>query len=260
MKYLKLYNFSCTNLCCSANPDQYNVDPYNSTIYRFTSTSKTPSIFLQQYKLPELPCLNMYSNNEEENEKPPTTTTTDSEKENSTLTEEEGEWNNLLEPTLHLVKPITLTSTKGNFIAGVSGIELSHKYLKGLVMDVTTNAETESEFNCAKNNTKLWCYFMDLSGYILASNQDEVDVKVGNFLGVEDPSLMRHLIEKDYFDERPEYNYAALCENAIECNGEINAASPSHVSYILSLPMNFLISFLQSSVSFLYQLNITALR
>ena len=256
-------NFFIPKLCCSANPDQYNVDPYNSTIYRFTSSSKTPSIFLQQYKLPELPCLNMYSNNDEENEKPTTTTTTDSETENSTLPEEEGEWNNLLEPTLHLVKPIELTSSGSSnteFIAGISGIELSHKYLKDLVMDVTTNAETESEFNCAKNNTKLWCYFMDLSGYILASNQDEEDVKVGNFLGVEDPSLMRHLIEKDYFDERPEYNYAALCENAIECNDEINAAAPSHVSYLLNLPMNFLISLLQSSVAFLYQLNITALR
>ena len=99
---------------------------------------------------------------------------------------------------------------------------------------------------------------------ILAEVPDTVhsslDVKVGNFLGEEDPSLMRHFINKEYFDERPEYNYAALCENAVECDGEINAGSPSHVSYILSLPLKFIISILQSTVTFLYQLNITAVR
>ena len=171
---------------------------------------------------------------------------------------------NILEPTLHLVNTIKITENGGpgsEFIAGISGIELSHQYLKNLVMEFTTTANTESEFNCANNNTKIWCYFIDLSGYILSSNQDETDVKVGNFLGLEDPSLMRHLIEdKNYFDERPVYDYAALCENPVDCSSEINAAASSQISFLLSLPMKFAISFLKSSVTFLYELNITVLR
>ena len=165
---------------------------------------------------------------------------------------------------MHLAKPIKITESGGpgsEFIAGVSGIEMSHQYLKSLVMEHTTSASTDSEFNCASNNTKVWCYFIDLSGYILASNQDETDVKVGNFLGIEDPSLMRHFIEdKKYFDERPVYDYAAMCENPVDCNNEISAAASSHISFLLSLPMKFAFSFLKSSIAFLYELNITVLR
>ena len=89
-----------------------------------------PSIFLQQYKLPELPCLNINSDDDEETGTSPLKNTSDSEMENSNISEEDGMSN---EPTLHLVKPIQLSKGNLEFTAGISGIELSHRYLKELV-------------------------------------------------------------------------------------------------------------------------------
>ena len=253
----------------SSTPDQYNQDPYNSTIYRFTSASATPTIFLQKFKLPDPTCPSGYSvvlEDEIEENTSVSNSSSNSTGESSEISSTDPELveYNILEPTLHLAKPIKITKTGGpgsEFIAGVSGIELSHQYLKNLIKNFTTTANTDTEYNCASNNTKVWCYFIDLSGYILASNQDEIDAKVGNFLGTEDPSLMRHLIEdKKYFDERPVYDYAAQCEKPVDCNSEINAAAPNHISFLLSLPLKFTISFLKSSITFLYELNITVLR
>ena len=251
------------------------MDPYNSTIYGFTSPSKTPTLFLQQYKLPALPCLNRYSIPAEDDDtgKAPTVT---GEGENSTQESFPSAYSfqplELKPPTIHLVKPIKVTRTKSGssnreFIAGISGIELSHRYMKELLLESSNTAKTEYQFTC-ENSDNVWCYLIDFSGYILASNQNEtIDetrnerVDVGDFLGTVDPSLMRHLIvESELFDERPVYNYAALCENPLDCNSKISAAPASHVSYLLSFPLKFIISFLQSSVAFLYQLNITVLR
>jgi len=169
------------------------------------------------------------------------------------------------------VKPIKITRTKSGsssreFIAGISGIELSHKYIKELMLESSKTAKTEYQFTC-HNNDNVWCYMMDFSGYILASNQNEtIDetrnerIDVGDFLGTVDPSLMRHLIlEGNIFDERPEYNYAALCETPVDCTNKINSAPANHISYLLSFPLKFILSFLKSSVTFIYQLNITVL-
>ena len=260
---------------CRSNANEYKVDPYNSTIYRFTSSAKTPSIFLQQYKIPELPCYNIYatSNDEDDTEDvddPPISTSDDDVEQkdsNPHIDMVESIKLQFPPPTMHLVKPIEITSPDNaddKYIGGVSGVEISHDYLHTLLEDITAVSGNEFEFTC-KNSTKVWCYFMDFSGYILASNQnnrvDEHDgVKVGDFLGSVDPSLMRHLIEKDTFDEKPEYNYAALCEKPVECNKDISAAPSSHMANLIKFPIRFISSLLQSSVTFLYQLNIAVLR
>ena len=46
---------------------------------------------------------------------------------------------------------------------------------------------------------------IDTSGYLLASNQDEASA--GDFLGVVDPQVMAHFLEKGLFQSRIEYNY-----------------------------------------------------
>ena len=244
-------------------------------MYRFASSSKTPTVFLQQYKQQLLPASYKYSSlnpveTANTNDDLPTSNISLEQNSSHTTVEQVDDPELELLPqsdapaTIHLVKPIKISSSQGSnpeFVAGISGIELSHEYLKEVVMESTKVANTKSEFTCA-NHEKIWCYVIDLSGYILASNQEQKEVvNVGDFLGEIDPSLMQHLVEnKTYFDERPEYNYAALCENPIDCDDKISAASFGPLTNLLDLPLIFLSTIIQSCFTFLSQLNIAMLR
>ena len=63
---------------------------------------------------------------------------------------------------------------------GVSGIRIPDSYLQQLLLDHSPSPR--GELSCA-NSTDIRCYFVDFSGYILASNQPRADVSAGDFLG-----------------------------------------------------------------------------
>ncbi|XP_071749131.1 voltage-dependent calcium channel subunit alpha-2/delta-2 isoform X14 [Lepeophtheirus salmonis] len=116
---------------------------------------------------------------------------------------------------LHLVKPFFVKQGNNQFMAGISGIELSYEYLAKIFSDATSEIKTD-EYNCF-NNTELRCEIIDISGSILHSNRE--DVALGDFLGSVDPNLMRHMVEKleIFVDENPIINYQALCPDSFEC-------------------------------------------
>ena len=85
-----------------------------------------------------------------------------------------------------------------------------------MVLNATHVDEISTE-DC-RNSEILACYLIDTSGYLLASNQDEVSA--GDFLGVVDPQIMAHYLEQDLFQSRIEYNYQALCPTEINCESD----------------------------------------
>ena len=82
-----------------------------------------------------------------------------------------------------------------------------------------------NELDCKNFKHNLLCYLVDTSGYILASNQDE-RVPVGDFFGVADPQLMKHLLKKNFFHSKKEFNYQALCPTDINCTTDGAADLP----------------------------------
>ncbi len=65
-------------------------------------------------------------------------------------------------------------------IPGVAGIRVSDSYIQQLLVDHTPSPS--GELSC-RNSSDLRCYFIDFSGYILASNQPRSEVAAGEFLG-----------------------------------------------------------------------------
>ena len=102
------------------------------------------------------------------------------------------------------------------------------------------------------------CYVIDLSGFVITSNQPMSKVTVGDFLGASDPDLMAHLVrDRALFDERSEFDYQALCESKVDCN--LTSSAVSSVMAPLSHARSVVASALTRLVSLAYQLNLTIL-
>jgi len=131
-------------------------------------------------------------------------------------------------------------------------------HLKEILVNSTSQPLSKQEFSC-KDSNAVRCYMIDLSGFVITSNQPMSKVTVGDFLGVSDPDLMAHLVrDKHYFDGRPEFDYQALCETKVDCSVAGSASSvyawaiASHVGSLVTHVLNQLISLT-------YQLNLTIL-
>ena len=103
-------------------------------------------------------------------------------------------------PSIYLAQSIRITDgDQEEAIVGVSGVELHPEFLQNLLINTTTIDEgfgVDSRQDC-RNPDLLACYLIDTSGYLLASNQDEAST--GDFLGVVDPQIMAHFLEKKLF-------------------------------------------------------------
>lgn len=121
-------------------------------------------------------------------------------------------------PSIFLAQAIRIDDGDADNVTtvAVSGVELTHEYLKDLMLNATDSSD-HSELDCRNWSSELMCYLVDTSGYIIASNQDKSLVDVGDFLGVADPEIMGHLISGGAFQSRIEYNYQALCPTEINC-------------------------------------------
>ncbi len=73
---------------------------------------------------------------------------------------------------------------------GVAGIRVSDSYIQQLLLDHTPSPKGELSCN---NASDIRCYFVDFSGYILASNQPRMEVAAGDFLGRVDEQVMKIL-------------------------------------------------------------------
>ena len=160
------------------------------------------------------------------------------------------------EPAIHLAKKFTIEKDGKTFTAGIAGVQMSIDYMQKILMDSTTRTSNGQELSC-KDTDEIRCYLIDLSGYILTSNQPQSKVGIGDFLGVSDPHLMRHLVrEKNYFDERLEFNYQALCESEVDCT----VASGNILTSTFTWSKHVMLMALKSVVSLVHQLNIAVIR
>ena len=69
---------------------------------------------------------------------------------------------------------------KTNCSTGVAGVRVSDSYIQQLLFDHTPSPK--GELSCY-NASDIRCYFVDFSGYVLASNQPRSEIAAGDFLG-----------------------------------------------------------------------------
>ena len=145
-------------------------------------------------------------------------------------------------PSIYIAQAIRITDGNEKATVGVSGAEVPTSFLQSLMLNAT---DTEEDLNCQDASSDLFCYLIDTSGYVLAANQE--DINVGDFLGVADPQLMRHFLDGHLFRSRVEYNYQALCPTEINCKTD---AAPVQLS-TLGQTLGTLLGQLANSLFFL---------
>uniref|UniRef100_A0A8C6KLC8 Calcium channel, voltage-dependent, alpha 2/delta subunit 1a n=1 Tax=Nothobranchius furzeri TaxID=105023 RepID=A0A8C6KLC8_NOTFU len=60
--------------------------------------------------------------------------------------------------------------------------------------------------------TSLDCVFLDDGGFLVMSNQDDYNKKIGKFFGTINPSLMRTMVNVSLFTSISTYDYQSLCD------------------------------------------------
>jgi len=145
-------------------------------------------------------------------------------------------------PSIYLAQSIRIKDgSDQEATVGVSGVEIAPDFLYNMVLNAT-QIDKAGAADC-RNDTLLACYLIDTSGYLLASNQDEASA--GDFLGVVDPQVMAHFLEKGLFQSRIEYNYQALCPTEINCQSD----------GVAELPKIFVLTFVQTLFDLMQQLS-----
>lgn len=203
-----------------------DVDPYNSSLYKMALLSDTPVLFVEKHADRQIIPIYIHSNQEDEEEENDIETITDEENEDTTTkapkttTPPPKLVMQMRPPSIYLAQAIRLQNGQDQTTLGVSGTEVQASFLQDLLI----NATKESSVMDCQQSSELACYLIDTSGYILTSNQ-EVS-QVGDFLGVSDAQLMAHMMEKEFYQNRSEYNYQALCPTEITCVADSGPALP----------------------------------
>ncbi|CAM9904713.1 unnamed protein product [Lampetra fluviatilis] len=68
------------------------------------------------------------------------------------------------------------------------------------------------EMDCDLSSKELQCVILDDGGFLIMSNQEDQEKKVGEFFGVVDPSLMRALYNVSLFAKVESYDYQSTCD------------------------------------------------
>ncbi|KTG41425.1 hypothetical protein cypCar_00004743, partial [Cyprinus carpio] len=86
--------------------------------------------------------------------------------------------------------------------------------LKPAVVGVKLDKQTwmESFINATITPKNLDCFLLDDGGFLVMTNKDDYNNKIGQFFGMIDPSLMRNLINESLFSVNITYDYQALCD------------------------------------------------
>ena len=161
-------------------------------------------------------------------------------------------------PAIYLTRPIKLAQSGGQeTIVGVSGTALESEYLQDMMYSVTDS----EDWSCRQGSSRLACYLIDTSGYLLASNaQNDMDgkVQIGDFLGKADYQIMDYFNRSGFFRQRVEFNYQALCPTKIECKAEAGAALLLPRLFFTSL-INGLLNLLRDLSWHVYTLALTSM-
>uniref|UniRef100_UPI00358E1932 voltage-dependent calcium channel subunit alpha-2/delta-2 isoform X2 n=1 Tax=Myxine glutinosa TaxID=7769 RepID=UPI00358E1932 len=68
------------------------------------------------------------------------------------------------------------------------------------------------EMDCEASVNELECVLLDDGGFLVLSNQDDHQDKIGKFFGVVNPSLMRALFNFSIYDEVTSYDFQSVCD------------------------------------------------
>lgn len=232
-------------------PSWISADPYNSSLYKMAVLSPHPVIYLEKHADRQVIPIYIPDSDDEETDKDPNVVSdgTDDDKDKTTSTTPTPPPPELVmqsrPPSLYLAQAVRIKDGVDQSAIGVSGLELKASFLNSLLLNATDadggQSTDQEKPNC--RNGDISCYLIDNSGYILASNQGQI--QVGDFLGVSDPQLLHHFLDKDFFQSRVEYNYQALCPTKIDCQTD----------GVAELPRIFLASVFQLAASSLQSLS-----
>ncbi|XP_046405840.1 voltage-dependent calcium channel subunit alpha-2/delta-2-like isoform X2 [Ischnura elegans] len=109
--------------------------------------------------------------------------------------------------TVHVSTKVTVEKDGKSYVAAVVGAEIGKHVVQMAFLNITGKANGEN-LSCGFTDD-LRCYLLDDAGFIIASNQ--LDVEVGTFLGRADPQLMTELVDKSMYEKIDRYNFHARC-------------------------------------------------
>ncbi|XP_051747033.1 voltage-dependent calcium channel subunit alpha-2/delta-1a isoform X2 [Ctenopharyngodon idella] len=95
----------------------------------------------------------------------------------------------------------------------VVGVKLDIQNWMESFMNTTITPNCVGEIcGCRRNDEYLDCVLLDDGGFLVMANQDSYMIKIGQFFGMIDSSLMRNLMNVSLFSVNKTYDYQALCE------------------------------------------------
>ncbi|XP_064633764.1 voltage-dependent calcium channel subunit alpha-2/delta-2-like isoform X2 [Lineus longissimus] len=134
---------------------------------------------------------------------------------------------NATAPAIMAVRAATLFREK--FKGAAAGIKIRSETIKRMLLSDTVGYCNDQD--------KTVCYLIDNGGFMVATNQDDKEMKIGQFLGQVDPTLMTFLYNESVFDRVIHYDYQASCPK----KDDLPSAGPRSI-FIPSIPFFELLS------------------
>ena len=225
-----------------SEPSWLAIDPYNSSLYKMAVLSQHPVVYIEKHADRQVIPIYIHSSQSEDEDEKKVVSDDESTATASTSTSTTPLPPKFVmksqPPSLYLAQAVRVQDDSLISTVAVTGLQLEASFLTSLLSNATSEDQGPS---CTSSDIS--CYLMDTSGYVLASNTE--DVRAGDFMGVADPQVMEHFLEKNFFRSRLEYNYQALCPTEINCQTD----------GVADLPRLFVLNLGQAAVTLLQQLS-----
>ncbi|XP_074553967.1 voltage-dependent calcium channel subunit alpha-2/delta-1a isoform X2 [Halichoeres trimaculatus] len=95
----------------------------------------------------------------------------------------------------------------------VVGVKLDISAWMERFINITQKLNCNDELcGCLRNDKNIDCVILDDGGFLVMTNQEDDIEKIGQFLGVIDPILMRNLVNSSLFTFKKTFDYQSRCE------------------------------------------------
>nr|XP_054595708.1 voltage-dependent calcium channel subunit alpha-2/delta-1a [Nothobranchius furzeri] len=132
-----------------------------------------------------------------------------------------------LDNDLYIFTPAPNNESDGILVSRAVNLDIKGITLKPAVVGVKLDVEAWMEnlikvaykqnckdeiCGCMRNDMNIDCVFLDDGGFLVMSNQDDYNKKIGKFFGTINPSLMRTMVNVSLFTSISTYDYQSLCD------------------------------------------------
>ncbi|XP_062850729.1 voltage-dependent calcium channel subunit alpha-2/delta-1a [Trichomycterus rosablanca] len=110
-------------------------------------------------------------------------------------------------------RAVDLTINDVSLKPAVVGVKLSIVNWMESFINATEKSNCNGEIcGCKRNDPNIDCVLLDDGGFLVMANRETYIDKIGEFFGMIDPSLMRHLMNESLFTFKKTYDYQAVCD------------------------------------------------